>query len=210
VVYASGFEQPTFVTGPINGQDGWSGSGDIQSAVVQSGNQALAVDARVDIFNGATQTVSYPAVGNTIVAEVDFRQSGSENPQSGLALFGNTGFLAQLDGVGGFFALGNSDSAAFGGSIAQDTWYHLAIVLDFQTDIMTGYVDGTSFATLPINIPTLPSAITSVQLFSYQGDQTVFFDNVSVTAAAPLPVTWAGGLALLGLVGIGRGRKVRA
>src|SRR6266850_349247 len=48
VLYATGFESPTFVTGPIAGQDGWgvfgpSAASQVQTGFVASGTQALGV-----------------------------------------------------------------------------------------------------------------------------------------------------------------------
>jgi len=41
IIYQTGFGAPDFTSGPVTGQDGWTGDGAIQAGIVISGSQAM-------------------------------------------------------------------------------------------------------------------------------------------------------------------------
>jgi PEP-CTERM motif len=202
VIYSTGFEPPAFVPGPINGQDGWSGAGEIQGAVVYSGTQALHIDASTSEFQGANLPLSY-AVGSSIVSfQVEFQQTGPGTAQAGISLVGDTGFLAQIYNLGGNYGLGNYNMSTPRLPFASGTWHLLDIILNFKTETMVGYVDGQSLGTLAINPPSPPTQITELSLYSFGSggpQQDVYFDNVSL-ATVPEPSSLVlGGTGLVAL-----------
>jgi VPDSG-CTERM motif len=203
-IYSTGFEPPAYSPGTIHGQNGWIATSDstIQTAVVQSGTQALHVTA-TSPFVIANQNLNYALGGATMVTlQVDFLRSGA-GEQSGIALYGDTGFLAQIFTFGGGnYYLGNSSTSTGFQPFADDVWHNLQMDFNLQTLMVTGFVDGNSLGTLPLNFD--PTALTALQLYSSGGNagaQDVYFDNLSISASVPD----SGATALLlgiGLVGI--------
>jgi hypothetical protein len=203
-IFATGFEPPTYAVGPINGQDNWTGDGTIQTAVVKSGTQALQIDASGSGFFGASHLLSYAVGSKTVVFQGDFRNDGPGTSQAGISLDGNTGFLAQINGIGDRFHLGNFDqSSSSTQPFALGTWYHLEIVLNFQTETVTGYVDGQSLGSLAINPPAPTTEITNLVIGSFGAagtQQDVYFDNVSLTGVPEPSSLVLAGWATIGMV----------
>jgi hypothetical protein len=86
VIYATGFEPPSFTVGPINGQSGWfvfSASGQvndpvIETTLVKSGLQAVSVDGSV---TGQTGPVYSPNLVDpilTLSADIYLGSSSSD------------------------------------------------------------------------------------------------------------------------------------
>lgn len=197
--YATGFEPAAFAPGPIDGQDGWIGPAKVQNALVESGNQAL----RVDGSGGggfAARSISAAVGGNAFSLQADYRRIGKPG-QSGVSLFGDTGFIAQIAEVSSGFVLGNTDANTAPQSFASDTWHHLEIRFDFLADTMSGFVDGRLLGTLSINTLPEPTMITGIQLYSLgigKDAQDIYFDNLSFTTTNPVPDA-SPSLMLLGL-----------
>jgi hypothetical protein len=208
LIYSSnGFEQPTFVPGPINGQNGWTGNGDIQTSVKFSGDQALRLFANG--FQGANFNTNIPFTA-PIRAEVDFLfHTDNGISQAGLSLSSNQGFVGQIANFG---ASNASASSIFSPFLAGDVWHHLALEVNPTNQTITGFVNGNAVATFPIDTPGPIGAITSVQLYTFGGsagdNQVVFFDNLQITQT-PEPasiVAWFF-LSVSGLVGWWRWRS---
>jgi hypothetical protein len=127
VIYSTGFEPPTYSPGPAGGQGGWSGGGVIEDTQVQSGTQALEGTGDFAL----ARYVNYAVGGSTVILQSDFMNTGSDSTfQSGLALYSNTGFLAQLYDFGGVYYLGDYSQGTTPQYFAPDVWHQLDIELN--------------------------------------------------------------------------------
>jgi len=190
--YSTGFEEPTFSLGNVNGQDGWlaqlspplRGPVIIQNTTVASGKQALEIQAtgplsRLTTF--AQQNLNLGSGGKTVRAEFDFLYHGSL--QTGFSAFGDTGYVGQLSTVGGKFFLGNSSSSVFSGASANGVWYRLTMDMNFAAQTIEGFVDGTSIGSLAMNPPSPANNFIGFQFVSYNSGgatQKAYFDNFSI------------------------------
>jgi len=188
-IYQTGFEKPSFTTGPLAGQGGWSVFGfspaavTVQDSVAMTGKQAVRVNAAAvgqnqvgpwhsDPFDTAT------SANKTVVvdAEVLLKSSSKLTSWQFAALTPNLGtffggFNVLLDGRLQLITAGFPQTQPV---ITRDVWNHFEVRYDFDT-----FGDGND-----------------------QG----FLDNVSIqdvsTQAVPEPSTIVlfgmGGLALLG------------
>jgi T5SS/PEP-CTERM-associated repeat protein len=188
-VYATGFESPAFNIANINGQDGWFGDGSIQSAVVQSGTQALRLNAGGLNTRQAFRGFNFPIAGQVIRFGAHVRRVGSQDAQAGLSLFGDTGFIAQIAYVGGGnYILGNTDSGTPAQNAPNGSWHRVEVVLNFESQTMSATIDGVALGTLPINTVPFPTSLTSISLYSTgagSGTQSIFLDNLDVTTVPP-------------------------
>ncbi|HVU64335.1 MAG TPA: hypothetical protein VHC70_10185, partial [Phycisphaerales bacterium] len=183
-VYTTGFESPTFTLGPIAGQDGWGANGDIQNATVLTGSQALRL---VNTTLGgpafaAVRFVNVPVSTQTqaFSYSADFLYA-SGSGQAAIDVFSDTGFVAQVASVNGTYYFGNVHSFAPPAAIADGVWHHLEIVINFQTQMITGSVDGVSLGTLPIDTVPVPTRINLIDVRTQNlvAPATVYLDNVS-------------------------------
>jgi hypothetical protein len=184
LIYGAGFEAPTFVVGPIAGQDGWTGGADVQSGTVQSGSQALHINGSGSSTVSAIRAISYAITPGLLVDFSSYFQITGGGAQAGIELMGNTGLLAQLITNGTTYRLGNSNSGTPTQPFANGVWHLLEIRFDFTAGTSTGWVDGQLLGTLPINTPSTPTQLGQVLLYSlgtHGPAQDVYFDNVSVT-----------------------------
>lgn len=183
------FEAPAFILGPINGQSGWTGDGVVQGSVVNSGAQALLIDAsNAGGVPTATRPFNFALANLPVRLAVDFRRSGSVHAQCGFAVFGNTGFIAQMANVGGGnYILGNTNTATPARNFPDNMWHRLEILLNYQARTMTASIDGVSLGQLAINNANIPSAITGVSIYSFgsSGTQFIHADNLSVATVLP-------------------------
>jgi hypothetical protein len=198
-IYSTGFEPAAFSPGSIDGQAGWFGSGKIQNGLVKSGTQALHINGSGG-GGFATPPISTAIGGNGFSLQADYRRTG-EPGQSGISLFGDTGFVAQIAEISSGFVLGNTDANTAPRTFALDTWHHLEIRFDFLADTMSAFVDGQSLGSLSINILPETTMITGIQLYSLgvgKKAQDIYFDNLSFATTSTVPDT-SSSLTLLGL-----------
>jgi hypothetical protein len=87
VLYATGFEEPTFVVGPLDGQDGWqdlfgSSAGTVTTSLPRSGSQAVMIDGGSLLDFGGFLLATYQrdfsvsVLGQIIRVQVDLRLDG--------------------------------------------------------------------------------------------------------------------------------------
>lgn len=153
VLYSTGFEAPTFSTGPLAGQGGWGVFGtaaavQVQNTFVHTGTQAVAVIPAL----AASQTGPFRALVTTapIVlqsADIYLASSSTQSPWQ-FAGLGN-GLIGFAGGInfsagGSIFAISSGNPNI--GSYARDTWNHLDLVMNFVTQRFTVRLNGTTLA----------------------------------------------------------------
>jgi hypothetical protein len=209
IIYQTGFESPTYSVGTLAGQDGWtdtSGAAQIETSTVNSGSQAMSADISPSDF--IDHSLAYDSTTNpaaTVKLQIAFQvQGNTQNQAEGLSVFGDGGFIAQIYALNGDFHLGTATAAGIL-PVGLGEWYSLEMDLDFQTQSVTAYVDGTFLATLAMGSPT--TSLTVLDLGGSSGGfsgETVFYDDFSATVAtaAPEPSSLAliaiGGVSLTG------------
>ncbi len=149
VLYATGFESPTFTTGPIAGQNGWavfgaSAAAQVESGFAQSGSQAVEVIPSL----ASSQTGPYYAI-STAATEVEmsaYLYLASSSNQSGWQ------FAATGPAFGGF--IGGVDITPTGeidligpgtdvGTVTYNSWELFDFVFNFTTQTYTFSLNGT-------------------------------------------------------------------
>jgi hypothetical protein len=197
-IYSTGFEPPTYSTGQLSGQDGWSASSTpvVENTTVFAGSQAVAYDSNgITGQDLATHGLTYDSVGNpyqTVVFDVEFMEgaTGTSPDWDVLAAFGDVGFIAQLTVANGVAAFGPDIAGDTTGSvpITAGVWNDYQLVLNFQTDIASAYVDSTfigsgAFASASTSLSGVDFGINS--LTGGTDTATGYFDNLSVVAPEP-------------------------
>lgn len=149
VTVGTGFENPPFVTGTINAQDGWSGSGTtcaVQSAEKYGGQQALQVDQGY-----AQKSIT---TSSDKVQWIDFRAKRVGGQGSGVCyfglnsstLFGGVGF--QNGGYINYYS-GNTVGGGIMKAAAPYTvgqWYKISIRVDYKNNRYNVYINGRQYA----------------------------------------------------------------
>jgi hypothetical protein len=211
IVYDSvGFEPPKFTAGLLEGQDGWvrtgnAAGGQVQIAVVESGNQAVQVtrapneDARWGVLTTGfpsplTDPISIQWDMNVLPSGVP---SGSFGPffgvesyadVAGLSFLGSlgvdagTGDLLYLDPVNGFTETGVTVPFA--------TWHNYELLLDFASDSYSIFFDGAlqlsgiGFTTPSDTFSDAPIATVgaAADAISQAAIGSAFFDNYVITS----------------------------
>ena len=154
-VYTTGFEASTFSPGPIAGQGGWavfSASGQpnlaqIQTSVVKSGSQAVGVSGSAAGQTGPYYglTISSPGVLD-VSGDIYYTTAAANDSWQ----FGVTGpGLVQF--AGGIDIVGNNIRAISGafpviGTITDNAWHHLDIILDYGAQTFSLKLDGSTLA----------------------------------------------------------------
>jgi hypothetical protein len=170
---------------------------------VFSGSQAISVS--LDSSPDVTHSLAYDSTANPaalVKLQIAFQvQGNSLNQAEGLAVFGDGGFIAQLYGLAGDFHLGGGSSATGALPLELGEWYSLEMDLDFQTQSVTAFVDGTFLGTIAMGSPT--TSLESLQLGGSSGGfngETVFYDDFSATVATAAPEPSS--LALIAMAGV--------
>ncbi len=225
-LYETGYEPPTYTLGALApdsgfGQDNWllvsgnAGASNVQTVIVNTGEQAVEVDAGA--VTGLQQVQSrilfpsYDSVGNpeqvVKISQAMYLESGGATnqiwvPLAGVGPGGFTGFIGQVLWFESSGVARLHDGSSLTGSVAVsfDEWHVFDLYLDYATQTQTAYVDGTLIGSIGF-----ANAVTEFSSASFGlnnaggggGGNSAFFDDLSVTSI-PEPAT----AALLGLSGL--------
>ncbi|MBX3379344.1 MAG: PEP-CTERM sorting domain-containing protein [Phycisphaeraceae bacterium] len=227
VIYATSFEEPSFVAGALNGQSGWvadAGSITNNPARAHTGNQFASMTGSQIGASGKWAWENTHALGpaqlaiNPIVrASVWVGMGGDAGTRTytagldlydsfvariGLVYIASDGSIGVVDGAGVV-----SNSAA--GIINPNTYHRLGVEANFATQVVNFFVDG-------VNVMTGTFASTDFADADIRGTRTTgtggaafvtaFDDYLIENNAIPAP----GSLALLGMGLVAGGRRRRA
>lgn len=207
-IFATGFENQPYTTGPLAGQDGWFGwsLSHVQTTEVNGGSQAVATDATEVSGQRITgHALIYDSVNNPesiVTLGVDFMTPGvNGNPDSVawglLAQGGDAGFFGQMKvlptGRVWFDDVGEGPMINFG------QWQRYELEYDFGNRTVTAFLDGVSFGSAAMVGASTSLTSTGIGIVgsSDTPESTGYFDNISVVSRVPAP-----GAAMLGLIGI--------
>jgi hypothetical protein len=234
VLYQTSFESPTFATGPISGQDGWSvfgpGISTVESPFAKTGSQAVFVD-------GGTASQSGPfhsdtTAGPLVDLSADIAIFTSSNQTSWQFAATGPGLIGFLGGIDIGFAGGGSSIQAitagfpvigsgFSRATAFDAtaWHHIDLLFDIATQTYNITLDGS---TLDSNVPFCGSNSgctgAAVPLYSDgffdsfgTGNDSGYMDNYQVALVNPVPEPSSVFLLVTVLgIGVGLRRKFSA
>jgi hypothetical protein len=223
VLYATGFENPPFVLGPINGQAGWSvfsassqtSDPVIESSLVKTGLQAVRVDGSVTGQTGPIYTPNFVDPQLDLSADIYIASSSIASEwQFATTGAGGIGFAGGIDVVGTSL-VGITDSYPVIGSLSRDAWHHVDIILNYTSQTYSVDLDGSTVAAnlafCGNNFGTCNGAAvdsmgwTLFDSFGH-GNDLGAMDNFSI-ATVPEPATLA--LLATGLLGLGLRRQRR-
>ena len=187
VIFSTGFEPPTYTTGQLAGQNGWSMSTVpvVENTTVFAGSQAVAANSSGGGSQVVEQPLSYNATGQTVVASVEFMEGSGSQPEEWVPLYaaGSSGTIAFLT-----IQSGNAtpDSGFLPGSVPVNVgqWYDYELVLNFATQTFSGYVDSTLIGSGSFD--TSETTLQDVDLgfggLPGMNTATGYWDNLSITA----------------------------
>jgi hypothetical protein len=218
VLYSTGFEPGEgFVTGGVDGQQGWTvfsasaqqAFAQVETGTVASGVQAVGVDGDTLGQTGPYYGLSIASPGHIDVSADIFltTQSGGDSWQFGITGPGLSQFAGGIDITGGTISA-ISGSFPTIGTLSDNAWHHVDVVLNYSTQKFKVKLDGS---TLAGNLPFCGSngacngaTVSSFGdgLFDTFGNARNFgyMDNFSI-GTVPEPASWA--LMLLGVAGLG-------
>ena len=198
VVYQTGFENPPFTLGPINGQDSWnvfSGGGTnnvpvIQNAVKFAGSQAVEIDAALASGQTGPWRFDASSPSDMIVQMQAEVMLTSSSTQTAWQFAGLTGSLGTF--YGGFNPLPDGTlqiiTAGFpitGPVITRDVWQQWGVVYNFSTQTFDVLINNAVVAS---NEPFLnPSSAFGTGIFdtfnAVGGNDKGYLDNYSITGS---------------------------
>ena len=176
------FEAPDFLIGPVDAQQGWlavgPGQADIQSLVVESGEQALALTS--DVVTVQTPNTDEYQIDATNL-EVNFGFDIRVSSTDGSYLI-TTSVLDLAIGLGEFTILsGTADESE---PLATDEWVRIDIRANYATQVFDLFVNDVIFAAdVPFKQETTTfSGIEFARNTSLFAADTLYIDNVSLAA----------------------------
>ncbi|MGA8712992.1 MAG: PEPxxWA-CTERM sorting domain-containing protein [Roseiarcus sp.] len=233
VIYATGFEPPTFTTGLIAGQDGWSeypspsAAAQVESAFVYAGSQAVdVIPALAAGQDGPYKAVSTAAPIVVQSAEIYIASSTTQSEWQFAALgAGLTGFAGGIDILANNqIELIAAGLPIIGTTWTRDAWINVALTLDYATQTFDVTLNGVTIGSnepfcgdngpcLGANVPAYADGFFDSFGPATNGGITGvndigFMDNYSVSTPVPEPATWA--MALLGFAGLGYATRRKA
>ncbi len=220
VVYATGFEPPSYTTGALAGQGGWSGApGIVETATVFAGTQAVGFDA-TGVSGQAYNGTPVPSIGQGSVERVteEFFVSASDSSWEVLGVFGDAGFLGQLVVNNDHVKLGLASTAVGSVAVTDGAWHSYTMDFNFLTDVQTAYVDGTLIGSGPFATPgtLLTGIVMGINFANGTATSQAYADDLSIDVPEPSSLVLLGsGLAALGVLTLaarsmpGTNRKLR-
>jgi hypothetical protein len=217
VILQTGFESsevPGYSTGQLSGQNGWAGStvAVVENSTVFSGLQAVSMDSTglsgQNLFGHNLTYDSSSDPNQIVVFDIQFMESttGNRSNWDAINVGANGVYITQLIVQTNGLAVLGVDSGAVGSiPVSRGTSNDFQLVLDFQTQTVSGYVNSQLLGSGSFANPT--TVLTRVNLgenSSPNGDSG-FFDQLSVTS---VPEPGYAGLVTAGLAIIAfRSRK---
>ena len=223
--YSTGFEPPTFSSGPIAGQDGWntfsaSGQGAlaaVTTAAALSGTQSLGVSATAAAQTGGFYDFGATGGATTLVMSGDIMvDSAGSNAEYQFATLG-PGLFPFASGID--WATGTIIAITAGfpviGTFSSNVWHHVEIDSNLATQTFDVRLDGATLASglafCGDNSGCAGGPVTTLEnaFFDTFGGQTAgagYLDNFSLSAA-PEPAAWALMLAGFALAGAALRRR---
>ena len=153
VIYSTGFENPPFTTGNLTGQDGWqvfgAGTPQVETTLVKSGTQAVEVQGNTGGQTGPFHSDATSATMVDLSADI-YLASGTSQSEWQFAGLGGPGLGPFIGGIdtnpinNTVFLITNGFPTV--GNFTRDTWHHVDLLFDFNTQTYTFTLDGTLLA----------------------------------------------------------------
>ncbi|MDX2149908.1 MAG: PEP-CTERM sorting domain-containing protein [Bryobacteraceae bacterium] len=215
VIYSTTFEAPTYVSGPLFGQDGWVTAGTV--VVVEGvssgfGTQSAAIVGDTSGLRALRPTLVNGAINPIVLIQGDLAIL-SDGP--------NTWSFAALSST--FSELGGFDIASDGtvsirssglppvGAVALDAFNTFTMVLDFSGNNYSLFLNGANVAVAVPFISPGTDLLTGLMATASSEGGIAYLDNYVVATADENVVPEPGTLAMIGagiaLVGLARLRR---
>ena len=158
-LYATGFEKPTFVPGPIEGQAGWfvfSASGQtsapvIETTVVKRGKQAVGVPGSVTAQTGPVFAPNFTDPVLELSADIFLASSTNESTwQFATTGANDTGYAGGINVVDGTSIQAITSGFPIVGTLTRDAWHRVDVILDYRSQTFALKLDGSPLA---MNLP---------------------------------------------------------
>jgi hypothetical protein len=210
-ILQTGFESsevPSYSTGQISGTNGWSGTtaAVVENSTVFSGLQAVSLDSTglpgQSLIGHNLTYDSNSDPDQIVVFDVEFMESssGSLSNWNPVNVGANGQVITQIVvQTNGDAVLGVLGPAVGSIPVSRGTWNDFRLVLDFQTQTATGYVNSQFLGSGTFANPTTVLTRVNLGLNGKPNGDTGYFDQLSVTST-PEPGyagLVAGGLALI-------------
>ncbi len=206
-IFQTGFESsevPGYSTGQLSGSNGWTGTtaAVVENSTVFSGSQAVSLDS-----TGLTgqslvgHSLTYDSTSDpdqTVVFDVEFMESssGSRSNWNPLNVGANGQVIAQIIVQTNGDVLGVLGPAVGSIPVSTGTWNDFRLVLDFQTDTVTGYVNSQLLGSGTFANPTTVLTRVNLGLNGAPNGDIGYFDQLSITST---PEPGCAGLVAAGL-----------
>jgi hypothetical protein len=150
VLYSTGFEAPTFTTGALDGQGGWTGAGGaaVENTVAYGGSQAVGAGSGAGAYYAETITPNGTVV---LSAMIDIDANGSKtyfDVGTSTSVYDITAGV-QLDAApNGVTVLAVSGPAPYQsvGTMSYGAWHDVSLILNYATQTFGVSIDGQSVA----------------------------------------------------------------
>ncbi|MBL8887942.1 MAG: hypothetical protein JNK16_14895 [Phycisphaerales bacterium] len=184
VLYATSFEQPTFVSGALNGQDGWSAASSpanlyqVSAAAggARTGSQFVFANSANGTANGSQWNyrpniiapVTSPSIIRASVWTAVVNNTAAavrRTTSAGLDLYDDTGanrigaIRIRNDGAVSILNGFNQVASTGAGAVTANAYNQVAIEADFSTHTLSYYVNGTLVGA-PVGFGVFDNAVT--------------------------------------------------
>jgi hypothetical protein len=218
IIYQTGFENPPFSTGPLNGQDGWEtqftkANVFVQSNLAEEGSQAVQIQATgSNVVTGAFHDDPFDTHGSAVIRLRSYIYLQSSSTQSTWALEGED---SAINTLGGFDVFPDGRIRLVTPSlpivttplVQRDKWYSYEVDFQFATQTFQVSINGSPIAS---SVPFFQNSTTNVFLTGIYGlsratpvgNDSFFLDNYDVRAGTIVPELASLPLFLVGLMGV--------